>query len=327
MIWLTWRQFRVQALIAVGALAALTAYLGYLGVAIRDTYDTYATCTGCTAASASNILEAKYTTPLLLIGFLLVIVPVVIGVFWGAPLISREIETGTHRLVWTQSVTRTHWLAVKLGILALAGILVTGALSLLLTWAASPFDKVINDRFGVLTFPTRNVAPLGYELFAVVLGIVVGLLARRTVPAMAITLVAFAALQILVPTLVRPHLEAPVTDVVTLAGSTESHGLMASDNGVFIEGYTLPGSWMMSDEVKLLDSAGTPITKAVLVECAAGDMEKDLACLAAKNLHFEVTYQPANRYWTFQWLETAGYLLLAGLLAGFAFWRIRRGLT
>ena len=44
------------------------------------------------------------------------VVPAVIGIFWGAPMIAREIEAGTYRLVWTQSITRTRWLVSKLGV-------------------------------------------------------------------------------------------------------------------------------------------------------------------------------------------------------------------
>jgi len=53
------------------------------------------------------------------LGLVVLVVPALIGVFWGAPLIARELETGTFRLAWTQSVTRTRWLAVKLGVVVL----------------------------------------------------------------------------------------------------------------------------------------------------------------------------------------------------------------
>ena len=230
MIWLTWRQFRGQALTALAALAALTIYLVILGLRIRHSYDVNVDCTGCSVATARDILEKAYFTPLLLTGFLVVLVPAIIGAFWGAPLIARELETGTHRLVWNQSVTRTRWLAVKLAFVTLAGVIVAGALSLLLTWAASPYDKLFDGRFEPLIFPTRNIAPLGYAVFAVVAGITVGLLARRTVLAMAITLAAFAALQILMPTVIRPHLQPPVTETVafTAAGA---HGLGINGEG------------------------------------------------------------------------------------------------
>ena len=37
-----------------------------------------------------------------------------------------------------------------------------------------------------------------------------------------------------------------------------------------------------------------------------------------------MTYQPASRYWAFQWYETAIFLGLAVILAGLCFWQIRR---
>jgi ABC-type transport system involved in multi-copper enzyme maturation permease subunit len=332
MTWLTWRQFRAQALIALGALAALTIYLVVLGLKIRQTYDANVVdcATGCSLSNARDALENGYFEMLLLSGLLVVLVPALIGAFWGAPLVARELETGTHRLVWNQSVTRTRWLAVKLTFVTLAGVALAGALSLLLTWAASPYDKLLAGRFDPLSFPTRNIVPLGYALFAVVSGIAIGLLVRRTVPAMAITLAAFAVLQILVPTAIRPHLQPPVTQTVAFDADTRvSEFSTGGGNGVTINGYenTLPGAWMLSGRVPLLDAAGKQVTREQISGCIKGDLRKDMACLAQKNLHFTVTYQPASRYWTFQWLELGAYLLLGGVLAGFAFWRIRRGVS
>jgi ABC-type transport system involved in multi-copper enzyme maturation permease subunit len=332
MIWLTWRQFRGQALIAVAALAALAIYLVILGLQIRHSYEVNVDCAGCSLADARHTLESKYFGTLLLTGFLVVLVPALIGAFWGAPLIAREVETGTHRLVWNQSVTRTRWLAVKLAFVALAGVALTGALSALLTWAASAYDKLLNGRFDPMVFPTRNIVPLGYAVFAIVAGVTVGLLTRRTVPAMAIALAAFAALQILLPIAIRPHLQKPVTETVAFNADTKVDHFSAGGNGegsVTIAGYTnaVPGAWILSRETPLLDAAGNPVTRKQISSCMSGDLREDMACLAGQDLHFTVTYQPADRYWSFQWLEFAAYLFLAGLLAGFTFWRIQRGLT
>ncbi|MGN9912130.1 ABC transporter permease subunit [Phytohabitans sp. LJ34] len=331
MIWLTWRQFRGQALIALAALAALTIFLVALGLRIRSTYDANVTdcVASCSLSSAREVMEDAYFETLLLSGFLVVLVPAIIGAFWGAPLVAREVETGTHRLVWNQSVTRTRWLAVKLGFVALAGIALAGALSLLLTWAASPYDKLIGGRFDPLLFPTRNIVPLAYAAFAVTAGIVIGLLTRRTIPAMAITLAVFAALQILVPTTIRPHLRPPVTETVAFTADTKVSEFSAGTDGISISGYgnAVPGSWMLSGRVPLLDADGKQVARGQINDCFKGDIRRDMACVAQKNLHFTVKYQPASRYWTFQWLEFGTYLLLGGLLAGFAFWRIRRGLS
>ena len=52
----------------------------------------------------------------------ILIAPAIIGIFWGAPLIARELDAGTFRLTWNQSITRTRWLTVKLTLIGLAAI-------------------------------------------------------------------------------------------------------------------------------------------------------------------------------------------------------------
>ena len=330
MIWLTWRQFRVQALIGLGAAVCFAAYLIVLGRQIRGSYDTAVNCgAGCTLDAARDTLDNDYFTTLLMCGFLIVLVPAMIGSFWGAPLVARELETGTHRLVWNQGVTRGRWLAVKLGLVTLTGMALTAALSTLLTWAASPYDKLIGSRFDPLIFPTRNIAPLGYAVFAVVAGTTIGLLTRRTITTMALTLAAFTALQILLPTAIRPHLEPAVTESVTYNASAAIEGARINLKGgvAKIEGYAKPGAWVLSASTELLDPAGKPLSGSVVAKCSTGDRNHDDACYIAQKAHFEVEYQPADRYWTFQWLELLTYLFLAGALAAFAFWRIPRGLN
>ena len=330
MIWLTWRQFRVQALLGVAAAACLAAYLVVLGRQIRDSYDAAVSCgAGCTLDAARDTLDNDYFTTLLLCGFLIVLVPALIGAFWGAPLVARELETGTHRLVWNQGVTRARWLAVKLGLVTLAGVVLTATLSTLLTWAASPYDKLTGGRFDPLIFPTRNIVPLGYAVFAVVAGTTIGLLTRRTVSTMAVTLAAFAALQILLPAAIRPHLEPAVTEQVTYNASAAIEGARINIKGgvAKIEGFAKPGAWVLSASTELLDSAGKPLSGSVVAQCSTGDRHNDDACYIAQKAHFLIQYQPADRYWTFQWLELVMYLLLAGVLAAFAFWRIPRGLN
>jgi ABC-type transport system involved in multi-copper enzyme maturation permease subunit len=165
-IWLTWRQFRAPAAVGAAALLAIATGLVVLGTDLRD-------------SPAANL--PRYEGVLYLLDALLLVTPGVLGVFWGAPLVTREFEAGTHRLVWNQSITRRRWLAVKLGLVGLASMAVAGVLSLLLTWAASPYDAVAADRFTGLVFGARNIAPVAYAAFAFALGAVLGLLVRRTV--------------------------------------------------------------------------------------------------------------------------------------------------
>jgi hypothetical protein len=331
MIWLTWRQFRAQSMVTVGALALLALYLVYLGTDIRDFYDTkIANCAAEACTLARVDLRADYGDTLSILGAVLIAVPGLIGIFWGAPLVTRELEERTDRLVWNQSVTRGKWLAVKLTVIGVFTALATGLFSLLLTWSASRYDQVIGERFAALSFDSRNIVPIGYGLFAFVLGTVVGMVVRRTLPAMAITLVVFAGLQILIPAVVRQNLMPPVTKTITLDASVMARevGLSLEGNVWYLRGYTVPGGWALEDQARLYKPDGTPYTSEDARPCLAnvGDREAADACTVAQNLHFEHRYQPGDRYWTFQWIELSLFAGLSLLLAGFGFYWLRRRL-
>jgi hypothetical protein len=329
MIWLTWRQFRMQAVVTAAAIVALSAYVLFLGFSTRHAYNT--DIVGCTPDACSDAIENftnRYGDELGLVGGVLLGLPALVGIFWGAPLIARELEEKTDKLVWNQSVTRVRWLAVKLGLIALACVLVGGLLSLLLTWSASRYDQVVGGRFGAMSFAARNVVPVGYTLFAFVLGAVVGMIVRRTLAAMAITLAIFAIVQIAVPHGIRQHFMPPVTSTITLDATAMEriHGIsIRRDAGALINGYTAPGTWSLSGQVKLYNPDGTPYTAAAAKPCmAAGSFEETQACTVRQNLHFAYTYHPADRYWPFQWIELSAFLVLTLLLTGLGFLWIRR---
>jgi ABC-type transport system involved in multi-copper enzyme maturation permease subunit len=122
MIWLTWRQFRPQAVTSLAALAAFAILLGATAPHLTSLYAS----SGITAChgqgcdrSASNflgLLSGPYTVVFMLGVAGVVLAPALIGVFWGAPLIAREFETGTFRMAWTQSVSRARLVASKLAL-------------------------------------------------------------------------------------------------------------------------------------------------------------------------------------------------------------------
>jgi hypothetical protein len=176
------------------------------------------------------------------------VLPALIGLFWGAPLISRELEAGTHRLVWNQSITRTRWLAVQLGLTGLAAMAAAGLGTLAVTWWSSPIDKSAADfpRMAPLLFDARGIVPVAYAAFAFTLGVTVGMLVRRTVPAMAITLAAFVAVQVAMPLLVRPHLLPPTRATVEITTSNLD-GLQAGPNGPMrvLAKASAAGAWLL----------------------------------------------------------------------------------
>jgi hypothetical protein len=231
MTWLTWRQFRVQAAAAAATAAVLAILLAITGPHMAHLYDSsgVASCTSlsCQTATASftNALP-WFDVVLYLLGIgIMFLTPAVAGVFWGAPLITREIEDRTLPLTWNQSVTRTRWAAVKLGLIGLVSMATAGLFSLMLTWWSSPMDSVLEipyshrlsfERFGPVLFATRGIVPIGYAAFAFALGVTAGMLLHSTVSAMASTLGIFAAVQFAWPEWIRAHLIPPVHTIVPL---------------------------------------------------------------------------------------------------------------
>ena len=350
MTWLTWRQFRVQALTATAALAAFAALLAATGPHLVSLYATSG-ISGCQPAScehlASNFLQQLYAAGtywvLYLLGVVLILLaPAVIGAFWGAPLIARELETGTSALAWNQSITRTRWLAVKLALTGLAAIAVTEGLSLMQAWWAAPIGRAVGHngggtnlamgRFSSLVFATHGITPLGYAAFAFALGVTAGVLIRRTVPAMAVTLAIFAVLQVAVPLWIRPQLFPPRHTFVSVASlgsiSLQQGGLNGSSFNLGTGDLPgQPGAWLLSSGAVNAAGHATSTTPAACTTPSMRNTPALLDCLASHGIREAVTYQPASRYWPFQWTETAIYLALALALAGYCFRRLNRRLS
>jgi ABC-type transport system involved in multi-copper enzyme maturation permease subunit len=333
MTWLTWRQFRAQTVVVSAGLAVLAIVLVITGLQLSHTFDT--TVIGCRAhgdcTGVINSFQGQDTALQDLTKLLMYAVPAVIGVFWGAPLLARELETGTYRLAWTQGVTRVRWFAVKLALTGLASVATAGLLSLMVTWWSSPFERVAAGRITPGEFSQGGIVIIGYAAFAFALGVTTGLLIRRTLPAMAVTLAIFVAVQLAVPFWVRPHLISPLRSVSALSvPSIQGVSIRAPGDELLVSAApNTPGSsgaWIYSSQVTT--AAGS--TSLGPSPAACGPNSGYNACQAAlvrMHLREVVTYQPASRYWTFQWYETAIYLVLALALAGFSWWWVRRRVT
>jgi ABC-2 family transporter protein len=339
--WLTWRQFRVPGLLAVGLLVVLAILLGITGHELRHYYAEYqaqrAAC-GSAGGDCNGALQrfvGHYHHLYQYLGTILVAIPGVIGVFWGAPLISRELETGTYRLAWTQSVTRTRWLAVKLGLVGLASMLTAGLVSLIVTWWAHPLDHVNGNRFSAEIFSVRGFVPLGYAVFAFALGATLGLLVRRALPAMAATLVIYVAVHLAVIGWVRPHL-VPAKHVALSIQHARSLGYNEGPPGTpvhfFFDGATYPGSLVVSEH--LVDRAGDAPSGQALAQFVRAECPRLVSdrtdsngisfsqCLTklSGTYHLDVALIPGSRYWALQLAETGLYLVVALVLAGGCFW-------
>jgi hypothetical protein len=344
MTWLSWRQFRGAAIAASILLAVLAVALAVTGPHIAHLYHSsgVATCTASTCTQlTTQFLNAVPPFDQILYALclgLMFVTPAVIGVFWGAPLITREIEARTLRLAWNQSVTHTRWLTWKLGMTGLAAVATAGLLSLMVTWWSGPADSALEvpyghrlslQRLAPVLFATRAIAPVGYAAFAFALGVLLGVVLRRTVPAMAATLGAFVAVQFIWPNWVRPYLIPAVHagTPFTLADFQQTRILSSNTMTVFGTGQLgQPGAWVLSSQV--VDQAGHPYVGPPTQACL--DQSYSAQCFASlARLHLRQVfgYQPASRFWDFQWYETAAFAGLALLLAGGCFWLLSRRRT
>jgi hypothetical protein len=358
--WLTWRQFRWQAAVVLGSLVVLAIVLLVTGPHLVGVEDAF--LKQCQAAKDCNSTPDPVNgldRPLqIALGAIVLIVPALVGMFWGAPLVAREIETGTYRLGWTQSVTRARWVTIKLAVVGGATVALASALTLMGTWWYSPLERARQDQFQLAIFGLRGIAPIGYATFAFTLGVTLGVIVRRTLPAMASTLVAFVLTRLAVTYWVRPHLLPPVHTNVAL--TTDDFAVAISNSGpsILSQPPLMPNAWVYSGNVvdragrapttQWVDSAcsqlaqlarrGTPgasmsggaVSQVHKSSTVAGQYNTAFATCAQKVVtHFReaLVYQPASRYWALQGLETMVFVALAALLAGAGVWWVRHRMT
>ena len=322
MTWFAWRQSRAQITIAV---------VTVLAVAVA----------AFTAGRADTTLRPWLSV-------LVVVLPGLLGVFWGAPLVADELESGSFRLAWTQDVSRLRWLTLRLAVSGLASMAVAGLTSWLVTWWAGPLDRAGLDRFG--SFDSRDIVAIGYAAFAVALGVLLGIALRRTVPAMAATLVVFTASRLAFRLLARPQLLPPVTEALALNPSTTGYGSsgflpLAPAPSLQPAAPDLPNAWVTS--ITIVNGKGGALTSSELastcpdighggaggaangsghVQAPPSVVNATHDCVAriAATYHEVVTYQPADRYWALQWRELGLFLAAALLLAATCAWSVRK---
>jgi hypothetical protein len=350
MTWLAWRQFRSQAIGAAAVVALLAVLFLATGPHLAQLYANsgLATChsrDGCPQLASRFLANAKLDSAVPILFFVgcgvLIVFPAIIGAFWGAPMVTRELESGTHKLAWNQGVTRTRWIAVKIGVLGLAAMATAGLVSLAFTWWVSPVDKAGGfpdnlsqlSRFSPEMFVDRGIAPVGWAAFAFVLGVTAGVVIRRTVPAMAVTLAVVAAVAILWPGLVRSHLIRPHIASAPVTAAALSDAIMTHSGQMIVpvsqpgSPVSLPGAWIVSN------GTFTPVGRVFVLPEVRACQDSSLGAPGCDNwilsgrLHAVVRYVPASDFWPLQWYETGILLILSVALGGACTWRVRHLMT
>jgi ABC-2 family transporter protein len=353
------RQFRTEAIVAFAGLIVIAIILAITGPHLVHVNDGFLkTCKVDNDCSTSqNPVTNTYTNIQTALSVLTLIVPALIGIFFGAPLIAREIETGTFRLAWTQSVTRTRWLVVKLAAVGFASMLVGGLLGLMTTWWLNPIDTANQNRFSPGAFGNHGIVPFGYAAFAFALGTTAGVIFRRSLPAMAVALFGFIGARLAVSFWVRPNLGSPVHANLPLNLSQGIGFTSGAGGGVQVAPppVNLPNALVNSVSVvnssgklpstQFLENAcpglgGPPAGQGAVSSGPLGGSKSVVQAGGKANqqfqecihklsayLHVAVVYQPANRYWPFQIYETLIFVGAAVLLGAVSWWWIRHRLT
>jgi hypothetical protein len=325
LIWVAWRQQRAALAGAAALLGAIGAYLAYTGWEIHRAYGAYTACVpasmrvqprgglviggpgDCAPAvraffsfygsGQGSVLKSGLNAQT--VPFLLLAVPLLLGAFVGGPVLARELESGTFRFAWTQGAGRMRLAAARL--VPLAVVLTTAAygFSALFSWYIGPFVQAgVTGKYPMQLFGAMGTDFAAWTLFSFALTAFSGVLLRRTVPAMAASIVVLAVLDVVTMMALRQHYAAPV--VVTGDGPAGNSNLLL-------------GNWVTT-------TSGVPVSQDTVLRAFARlpfGVTPSTAMLASRHWLQRWSYQPASRWWQFQlteggWLLAASLLLIAG---------------
>ena len=295
MIWVSWRQHRSQAITGLGLLCALAVYAIVLGLQMRTSFSQGNLAT-CLARSLGRGCENSVITfdnrfgSLVNIGFwsVLLLLPGLIGAVVGATVLGREMEMGTWRLAWSQTVPRGRWLAIQLAVVATGLIILGAAITLVITWYRAPMDR-LTGHFVHNAYDYEGLVFTAYILFAFGLAVLAGQLLRRSIPARLSALVPWVAVRIAVEFALRPHLMTPLKLTRTISQNCSNQAC-----------------------------GGNSIVDVPPTTGHIGDL------VVSRPGYTPVLYQPASRFWEFQSIEAGIFAALTLAVLGIAVWLIHR---
>ncbi|MFD3513639.1 ABC transporter permease [Streptomyces sp. NPDC058657] len=294
--WVTLRQHRTTA--RAFAWFVLVAALGVAAFLVAAGGDPKSALVR-NADTAMSMVLTRSTTALALL-------PALVGAFVAGPLVARELESGTYTWLWTQSVTPARWLAAKLAVATAVTLTGTAALVVLFRLARGGLQEV--SRMGLVWHDTafEMLGPVAVAQCALGIGVgtLVGLLVRRTVPAMVVTGLTVIVTQLLFTTTLREKLW-PVDTVQPKQLFTGTPGIQVIEEGML----TASGERIPLDLCFGPAGAGKP-----LEECMAG--------LGGVRNFADI--HPESHFWPLQLVESGLLVLVAGVAVAVSFRILRR---
>jgi ABC-type transport system involved in multi-copper enzyme maturation permease subunit len=328
----TWRQHRFALLGVVTLLGALAVYLWIAGVQLHRAYAAAIACHPAGSPVCQGLVNTfNGMDTFLANGSLLQALPALIGAFVGAPVLARELETGTYRYAWTQGFGRWRWTLGKLVPLAIVVTAAAAAFSALLSWYYQPYFATGHQVLGLSQtsafnsglFDLREVAFPAWTLAAFAIGALAGMLIRRVVPAIAATLAVYAGLAFATGLFLREHYLTPLlTTSLTLPGSAWILSQWWTKGGVTLSQSTMH---QVMDPVFQRFLPAVPPDQVHLYKGSTFlDTER---YLTQHGYTYWTSYQPGSRFWPFQWIEGGWLLALSVLLIAATLWLVRRRAT
>jgi hypothetical protein len=321
MAWVTWRQHRIALAGVAVLLGGLAVWLWLEGVAAHRAYAVAVDCHPASSGACGALVGyfLNYVSTGQLIATVLQAVPALIGAFVGAPVLAREMETGTFRYAWTLGFGRSRWTVAKLVPLGIVVAAAAGAFSVLFSWYYQPFltqtlsynNQVPLDP-GV--FDLRGVAFAAWTLAAFAIGALAGMLIRRVVPALAATLAVYTGLAVAAGLYLREHYMAPL-----LVKNADAPG----SAWVLSQWWTKGGRPVSQDALSQVLQQGAP----QLAGGGKGGIPQSPTVnqyLVQHGYTLWTSYQPGSRFWPFQWIEAGWLLALSALLIAVTVWLVRR---
>ncbi|MFI1307108.1 ABC transporter permease [Streptomyces sioyaensis] len=312
LVWLVWRQHRLVLGVLLTAAVGGTVWCAVLRGRMAGFIDAHhiagcsqislvARCSG--TQGAVNAFRDAYSSSMTLVEMGLVLLPVLIGLFLGAPLIARELEAGTHQLVLTQSVGPVRWLAAKVALPAAIVCAATTLLSAAFTWLWQVGGDEVSGSYWYSTggFHSLGPVPVAYSLLGLAIGLLTGLLLRRTVVSMGVTLAATALVQYAFMQL-RPYLMPIVT---TKFGPGQPTQL--PDN-----------AWQVGQGYYTSSGAHVPDVSCLPDQDFAGCLRREHVVGQYMDQH------PVTHHWPLAWIESGIVLALAAALVVITFRVVRR---
>ena len=317
--WVTWRQHRTALAGATALLGALGLYLLFMGLSIHHAYAKVLACRPVSSGACDQLLNlfnqhyygtqqgsvASSGINAQTVPFFLLAVPILLGVFVGAPVLARELESGTFRFVWTQACGRVRWALVKLVLLGATLTALAYLFSLLFSWYFSPFlAEGKTSKFPMQLFGNTGVDFAAWTLLAFAVAAFLGVVIRRTVAAMAIALTACTVLDVTTMMSLRQHYAAPVV----------ASGANPPDNSVW-----LTGQWLTRANGQHIRFTNVPLSvQNSSNPNAFGNW------LQSQHITQWWSYLPGSDFWRFQLIEGGWVLALSALLIAAAVWMVRR---